>query len=461
MPGTGVFRRASAVGTGRFLQVVSALALALSWSAQAAPGQIQFNQDFDSGSLNVAATTVDMNNPSAPLVTLVGRTNFGPGQWAWVNFQAGGMGGRKPQFRINQTNAFVVFSNNMRWAYSYDGQRWSFFDNGSVSGNYYTCSNNAAFTQDSVYVASYLPYPLSRVEALVSSLKAKPCVFPPASGNADLVIGRTLGTAGGGYLDDYGRTVAAQDIYGFKVTDSAAAGPKKKVVIMCGNHPGETQAAYVLEGLLNFVTGNDPRAVELRRRVEFYVYPNVDPEGRAAGYYRSSPRTPLLNHNRVWDDPVAAGCTEVAVVETAMKADTASRVDYFFDFHGNGSASEFALPGNSAGVKPLPGNVGYINPFTQALVRREPSIIPMTADYTPRYSQGWAVISTGLNATYAFSPETAQLSPTVYGGDIPGRLYGVGRNYGLALYDSLVPEPGVLSLLALVGLSLLRRPRRS
>ncbi len=51
-------------------------------------------------------------------------------------------------------------------------------------------------------------------------------------------------------------------------------------------HPGESNSSYMMEGFIDFITSNDPVAVELRKRIVFHVIPMINPDGVIAGNYR-------------------------------------------------------------------------------------------------------------------------------------------------------------------------------
>ena len=63
----------------------------------------------------------------------------------------------------------------------------------------------------------------------------------------------------------------------------------KKYIIVCSRvHPGETIASFIMQGFLNFITSNEPFAVELRKRIVFKVIPMTNPDGVIVGNYRTS-----------------------------------------------------------------------------------------------------------------------------------------------------------------------------
>lgn len=63
----------------------------------------------------------------------------------------------------------------------------------------------------------------------------------------------------------------------------------KKIVMVTGRvHPGESNASYMMEGFLKFITSNHPEAQELRKRIIFKIVPMINPDGVIVGNYRTS-----------------------------------------------------------------------------------------------------------------------------------------------------------------------------
>jgi hypothetical protein len=346
--------------------------------------------------------------------------------------------GIAPQFRVIPPLAGLKSAH--RLVYSYDNVNWQYFNNGSLSGGYYNFSNNSAFTQNQVYVAIMPQYPTSKTDAFVASVKNNPCVHPTVSSDSNLAIGHTPGTAGGNYYgqpyyDELGRTVPSLPLYGFKVTDGAATGPKTKIILPAGTHRGEPLSQYVLEGMVSWLTGGSCEAAALRRAAEFYVYPSTDPEGRYMGYYVSGPVNPNGNHNRMWGDGSGVGNPmynpELVIVENAMRADTNSSVTYFLDMHVDWNDSMMYGTNETLG-----------SDFYKYLKVRDPAYCAQSRllDVVGRYAQGWAELPAsqgGLGAAYTCTPEFGQIynNSTAF-------LNQRGVNFGLAFYDALVPPPG-------------------
>lgn len=64
---------------------------------------------------------------------------------------------------------------------------------------------------------------------------------------------------------------------------------KKKQIILTGRvHPGETNASYMMEGFIRFITSPNLMAVELRKLIVFRIIPFTNPDGVIVGNYRVS-----------------------------------------------------------------------------------------------------------------------------------------------------------------------------
>ena len=53
-------------------------------------------------------------------------------------------------------------------------------------------------------------------------------------------------------------------------------------------HPGESNASYIMEGIIDFLMGNDPDAAFLRNKYVFKIVPMLNPDGVIIGNYRCS-----------------------------------------------------------------------------------------------------------------------------------------------------------------------------
>lgn len=380
---------------------------------------IQFMADFDGAALNVSETRVE-----GEIITLVPRRLNGEwkGDFAWIYFMMSGVKGVKPFFRLSVASAFAPFHDAQRFVFGNGADdAWSFFDYGRLHDFTYEFSHSAPFKMDTVHIAYGLPYPYARTIQHTAAIRNTPWVSPTDSADLNLLLGRTHGTEKGGYTDDMGRIVPPLDLKGYRITDMKSDKTKQKIVLTSGNHSGEHLANYVLEGLVDFLISDEPEAVKLRRKAIFYVYPQTNPEGRYAGYFRSNPENPHEDHNRHWKDP--RGFTDIRIVRNAMLKDTGGTVDYFIDFHCQMKRLRIEL-------YVLEAHAGC--DLITALSGFEPDIFICKRPGSDTGIRTWSQSAEGLNARVSMTPEIAFLP-----GVLPPRYRRLGENYGLALAQIL------------------------
>ena len=66
-------------------------------------------------------------------------------------------------------------------------------------------------------------------------------------------------------------------------------------------HPGESNASWIMQGMIDFLTSEAPEAVQLRERYIFKVIPMLNPDGVINGNYRTS--LSGVDLNRKWSHP--------------------------------------------------------------------------------------------------------------------------------------------------------------
>jgi murein tripeptide amidase MpaA len=143
---------------------------------------------------------------------------------------------------------------------------------------------------------------------------------------------------------------------------------KNTVWITARQHPGETMAEWLMEGLLRrLLDEDDGTARALLNDNVFYIVPNMNPDGSARGHLRTN--AVGTNLNREWASPSLEKSPEVYYVLNKM-AETG--VDLFLDIHG-----DEALPYNF--VAGTEGNPNYDqriadleNTFKQSLMATTP-----------------------------------------------------------------------------------------
>jgi murein tripeptide amidase MpaA len=127
-----------------------------------------------------------------------------------------------------------------------------------------------------------------------------------------------------------GKTLDGQDLDLLHVREGASAG-KRKCWIIARQHPGESMAEHLMDGLLaQLLDPNDPVARELLRKAEFLIVPNMNPDGSRRGHLRTNAAG--ANLNREWLEPSMERSPEVYLVRERMRA---SGLDFALDVHGD------------------------------------------------------------------------------------------------------------------------------
>ena len=187
---------------------------------------------------------------------------------------------------------------------SYDHENWfrvsTLYKNGTLTIQHVP-------ETDSVYYAYFAPYSYDRHQELVSGAAMH-------HRSALEVIGET----------NDGRDL---DLLTIGEEDDT----KKKIWIIARQHPGESMAEWLVEGLLSRLLDDDePLSRALLDKCVFYVMPNVNPDGSIRGHLRCNARG--QNLNRDWDEPNPAKSPEVYHLRNKMDE---KGLDLCLDVHGD------------------------------------------------------------------------------------------------------------------------------
>lgn len=407
--------------------IVLAAGLSVLWClpTQRAHAVLNLTANFDSGSLQ--SWSGDLNQ-----IQLVGRENHPTTSgWRWMYFEASGVNQAQPDFFISQAFAGGNGAlNSHRMVYSYDNENWEFFDNNQRLGSLFSFSNNVPFIEDTVYVAYAQPYSYQRVVTHTESMLATPWAMPTASGDAKGILGQTPIA-----FDDLGRLVPERDIYGYRITNPATDSPtvpKNKIFLTSGVHSGEVLGNYALEGLLDWLVTDDPRAARLRDTSEFFVYPMLNAAGRFAGTSRATVENPNQDPNGRWHPSQWATHQDIRVAGEAMLADRLSTpgnvVDAFVDFHSTIPSSA----GDDFGFIEI--SEGDANaPFWQELRRLQPNVGQIESTGTSWTTANFADILLNADVDITFETEFGNNRPISY-------YHDLGENFGIAFYSDFVPQ---------------------
>jgi hypothetical protein len=112
----------------------------------------------------------------------------------------------------------------------------------------------------------------------------------------------------------------------------------RKIVILTARvHPGETNSSWVIQGVLEFLLSNDPKAIYLRKSCIFKIVPMINPDGVILGNYRcNSTGYDLNRHWNVTESSKNDVYEIFKVKEMVMECIKSKKpVSLFCDFHGH------------------------------------------------------------------------------------------------------------------------------
>ena len=298
---------------------------------------ITISSEFDGGNIEVKSCGEDGT------ARLAIRPDKDSDHFQWFYFRVTGGGGLPLSLAIENAGegSYPPGWEDYDVAYSYDRDTW-FRTETAFEDGVLTINHQPEF--DSVYYAYFAPYSMERHHDLVAA-----CITDPRVAYERL-----------------GGTVDGQDMD--MLTVGSASEDKLPCWIIARQHPGETMAEWLMEGLLErLLDPDDPVSRALLERAVFYVVPNMNPDGSRRGHLRTTALG--VNLNRVWDDPNMQTCPEVAVVRQRME-DT--NVAFFLDVHGD-EALPYNFIAGPDGVEGLGAHVkDDIDAYQAALVRASP-----------------------------------------------------------------------------------------
>ena len=261
---------------------------------------MKISSEFDGGNINCLAA----DDPRDIRLEIRKDSNSDFYQWFYFRLS----GARDVDCRMRIVNAggaaYARGWQGYRVAASYDRETWFRLPTTYEDGELTICHKPA---HDSVYYAYFAPYSMER--------------------HADLVARVVAG--GRASLEVVGQTLDGQDIDILRL--GAPGADKRNCWIIGRQHPGETMAEWLIEGLLDrLMDPDDAVAKALLERAVFYIVPNMNPDGSRRGHLRTNAAG--ANLNREWAAPTMAQSPEVYLVRAAM---VASGVDFCLDVHGD------------------------------------------------------------------------------------------------------------------------------
>jgi len=126
---------------------------------------------------------------------------------------------------------------------------------------------------------------------------------------------------------------------------------KKGVLISARVHPGESNASWMMKGLIDFLVSNAPEARILREKFVFKIVPMINPDGVINGNYRCS--LSGCDLNRRYKAPSKVFHPVVFQIKRLVRSFSKERdLVLFCDFHGHSRRKNIFMYGNSSQDKP-------------------------------------------------------------------------------------------------------------
>ena len=267
--------------------------------------------NFDAGNIDVISLE-DKEN-----IQLAIRPDVGDEFFQWFNFRLTGEVGE--QYVLNIVNAgqasYLEGWENYQAVASYDREYWFRLPT-SYKDSKLTIV--AELECDTIQIAYFAPYSYERHQDLLAAVQTHPLVT----------------------LEHLGETLDKRDLTLVKVGDGDAK--KRNIWITARQHPGETMAEWLVEGLLYSLLDSDNATAKLLlEKANFYIVPNMNPDGSVRGHLRTN--AVGTNLNREWLNPSLEKSPEVFHVINKMEA---TGVDLFYDVHGDEALPYVFLAGS-------------------------------------------------------------------------------------------------------------------
>eukprot|EP01012_Entosiphon_sulcatum_P033713 TRINITY_DN4268_c0_g1_i1.p1 TRINITY_DN4268_c0_g1~~TRINITY_DN4268_c0_g1_i1.p1 ORF type:complete len:897 (+),score=98.87 TRINITY_DN4268_c0_g1_i1:56-2746(+) len=120
---------------------------------------------------------------------------------------------------------------------------------------------------------------------------------------------------------------------------------KPYFVVSARVHAGEVPASHVLDGLITFLLGDDPRAIAARNQFVFKLIPMLNPDGVVRGHYRTDTRG--VNLNRCFVDPDPALHPAIYHMKNLLVGcHKSGKLALYLDLHGHATKRGCFMYGN-------------------------------------------------------------------------------------------------------------------
>jgi len=271
--------------------------------------------NFDAGNIDVISLEDKKD------IQLAIRPDVGEEFFQWFNFRLSGEIGE--QYVLNIVNAgeasYLEGWENYQAVASYDREYWFRLPTSYKDGK---LTIVAELECDTIQIAYFAPYSYERHQDLLAAVQTHPLVS----------------------VEHLGETLDKRDLTLVKIADGDSSNDKSKrnIWITARQHPGETMAEWLVEGLLYSLLDSDNATAKLLlEKANFYIVPNMNPDGSVRGHLRTN--AVGTNLNREWLNPSLEKSPEVFHVINKMEA---TGVDLFYDVHGDEALPYVFLAGS-------------------------------------------------------------------------------------------------------------------
>jgi murein tripeptide amidase MpaA len=380
--------------------------------------RMQILSSFDGGNIEIVRARVGNDVELA-----IRHDTNAPDFRQWFHFKAQGV--RSAPCRFALTNAgectYPDAFDGYRACASYDGKRWfrvpTTFDGQSLLIEHTPKSDTVSF-------AYFAPYPVERRERMLKRVRRAPWM----------------------QVDRLGLSVQGRAID--MVTVGEESDDKRRIWVIARQHPGETMAEWLMEGLVErLLDEDDPLFQPLLERAIFHLVPCMNPDGGVLGNLRANAAG--MNLNRAWMEPDERTSPEVLCVRDRMQL---TGVDLFLDVHGDERNPFCFLAG-------CEGNPGYDERLRFLENVFEQSLCAHNSDFQDEYGRdepgGGDLRTAGnwvgesfdcLSYTLEMPFKDNANHPDEINGWSPERSKHLGQSVIDAVFESLDPLRGELDL---------------
>lgn len=301
---------------------------------------------FDAGNIEV----INLENKQD--IQLAIRPDVGGEFFQWFNFRLTGEIGE--HYTLNIINAgeasYVAGWDNYQAVASYDRDYWFRLPTSYQDGK---LTIKVELQCQTIQIAYFAPYSYERHQDLLAAVQTHPLVTLEHLGQTldkrDLTLVKVVNNDGDVNDDGNNDGDINDDVNDNKATK------KRTIWITARQHPGETMAEWLIEGLLHSLLDEDnATAKALLNKANFYIVPNMNPDGSVRGHLRTNAAG--TNLNREWANPSLDKSPEVFYVINKMQE---TGVDLFYDVHGD-EAIPFVFLAGSQGTPSYNGRLARL-----------------------------------------------------------------------------------------------------